>query len=111
MTTFIGAEYIIAYTLITKIQSGFDTATFQEVRDFGTKLQNELNKNNIDAVVISHSLPDVIEQFSEYFDIVVLNNCSYIKCKRGVYLSQLESRFLGYLPLNILSIVDDIIND
>lgn len=111
MTTFIGAEYIIAYTLITKIQSGFDTATFQEVRDFGAKLQNELNKNNIDAVVISHSLTDTVYQFSEYFEEVSLNNVNYIKRKRDISLSDLEFRFLGYLPLNILNTVDDIINE
>ena len=109
MTTFIGAEYVIAYTLMNKMQKGFDAVTFQEVRDFGNKLQIELNKNNIDAVVISHSLPDVVYQFSEYFEEVSLNNDNYIKCKRGVNLSNLESRFMGYLPLYIINIVNNII--
>ena len=81
MTTFIGAEYVIAYTLINKLKRGLDAVTFQEVRDFANKFQIELNKNDIDAVVINHSLPDAVYQFSEYFEAVSLNNENYIKCK------------------------------
>ena len=93
MTTFIGAEYIIAYTLITKIQSGFDTATFQEVRDFGTKLQNELNKNNIlngfgllchteslDHLIIPVIHPDSFEKKNKLFSDAIRLRRKLLDC-------------------------------
>ena len=111
MTTFINAEFVIAYTLISKLSKGLDVATFHEVRQFAAKLQGELDKNNIDAIVISHGMPDAVEQFNEYFDTIVLNNCSYIKCRREVGLTELKSRFVGFLPVNIINIVNKLLTD
>lgn len=105
MTTFISAEYVIAYALLDKMNKGLDAVTFNEVRELANKIQVRLNEADIDAVVISHNIPDTIYQFGEYFEMVTLNNTNYIKCKRGVSASKLESRFIGYLSLDTLKII------
>lgn len=106
MTVFIGAEYLIAIGLMRQLKSGKDTIAFAEVISLGEELQAMLNSVGEDAIVIRYNLSDTIAQFGNYFEEMELNCVPYIKCKDGINILTLENRFLGYLPLSVLQVMN-----
>lgn len=50
MNTFVGAEYVMANTLIALKRKGIDFITFEKLREIGFKIQTSFNKQGLDAI-------------------------------------------------------------
>lgn len=70
-----------------------------------------MNAANVDAIVIDHSLVQTITEFEDYFQMVEINDTPYVKCNYEVTQGTLERRFVGYLPLEVLEIMEKVIKD
>jgi len=104
MTTFIGTEYLMAYGLMKKLRSGENAITFAELQQMGRQLQNELNNSNVDAVVLTY-FKKALYEWNDYFTSAEANGNHYVKCAPQIRLGNLETRFIGYLPLNIIEVM------
>ena len=111
MTAFIGQEYLLGFCLLRQLRRGNDSVSFSEVRHTARVLQEALNSAKIDAIVIDHSLTQIISEFRDYFQMVEINGVPYVKCNHGVTIGTLERRFVGYLPLDVLEIAVKTIKD
>lgn len=111
MTTFVGSEYLIAYGILKQIPNGETSVSFPELRKMARQLQDKLNELEIDAIVIDYELQKAITSYPDYFEFVKLNGVPYAKCNRRIGKLDLEKRFIGYLPLNILQVAMNIIKD
>lgn len=111
MATIIGSEYLIGLGLLAKLKKGKNSISFAELSRLIRKVQNGLDNLNVTALVIDCDLQNTIEQFSEYFQTVELNNMLYAKCKAGIEANDLESRFMGYIPFDVLKVIVNLIED
>ncbi len=96
MITFVGAEYIIANLLIAlKRTNKKASVTLSELSEAGIYIQKMSLSNNIDAIFLSSAeqVATAIYDFSDYFEYD----------RETKQIEDLESRFMGYLPFNILS--------
>lgn len=103
MATFIGAEYLIANLFIEKAKRKLqEEVSIEEINVFSNYLQKKANSSNIDIVFLTsyyqicHSICDYLEYFT--FD----KEKEMIHLKKGCDRNSLESRFYGYLPIEIL---------
>lgn len=103
----IGAEYLIALGLMRALHSGRTWVSLPDLFELGCRLQDSLNAACVDAVVVRHCLVNVAESFSVFFTVDSLDGVNIIKCSPGVTLSDLQSRFLGYLPFPVLEILQE----
>ncbi len=105
MATFVGAEYIIANVLIAlKKTNKKDVVTIDELSKAGVFIQKRsLSENEIDAIFLSSSeqVATALYDFSDYFEYDKDNNS--IRIVKTKNIQDLESRFIGYLPFNVLS--------
>ena len=105
MATFVGAEYIIANVLIAlKKFNKKDTITLDELSEAGIYIQkHSLSNNEIDAIFLSSSKQVVtaLYDFSDYFEYDRENGS--IRIVKTKNIKDLESRFIRYLPFNVLS--------
>ncbi len=110
MATFVGAEYIIANILIAlKKLNNRDTVTLDELSEAGIFIQQQsLYKNEIDAIFLSSSeqVVTALYDFSDYFEYDRETNSIHIVKTKNI--KDLESRFIGYLPFNVLNFLVDI---
>ena len=97
MTTFVGAEYLIANAFIHLTESRY--LTIKELNECQRKMQNYWNSNNIDAI-INGNIKDAAYQFDDYFEI--REDVSLILLKPNITKMDLEYRFVGYLPLEVI---------
>ncbi len=111
MTTFIGSEYLIAYGLLKQIPNGKNIISFPKLRKMARQLQDKFNELGIDAIVIDYDLQGAIASYPDYFEFVELNGVPYVKCSSEIGMHDLERRFVGYLPLNILQVAMKLIKD
>lgn len=88
MTTFIGAEYLLAHALKNR-----DCISFEEIRYAGGQMQQRCNEKNIDVLVMAsgHDIMDAISDFSDYFR----NEGILIYSKKNL------DRFIGFFPQDI----------
>lgn len=96
--------FLMAYGLINKLRNGKNAITFAELRDMARKLQDELNTSDADGVVLAY-FDKALYEWSDYFTSVEVNGDYYVKCAPEVGLHDLESRFIGYLPLEIIEVM------
>lgn len=105
MATFVGAEYIIANVLIAlKRLNKRDMVTLEELSEAGIYIQKQsLIDVDIDAIFLSSSeqVASAIYDFSDYFEFDRESNAIYIVKTKNI--DDLESRFMGYLPFNVLN--------
>lgn len=105
MATFVGAEYIIANVLIAlKRLNKRDMVTLEELSEAGIYIQKQsLIDENINAIFLSSSeqVASAIYDFSDYFEYDKESNSIYIVKTKNI--DDLESRFMGYLPFNVLN--------
>ena len=105
MATFVGAEYIIANMLIALSKTTKrDVVTLSELSEAGIYIQKQsLEEEKIDAIFLSSSeqVINALYDFSDYFEYDQANNS--IRIVKTKNIKDLESRFIGYLPFNILS--------
>ena len=110
MVTFVGAEYIIANVLIAlKKINKKDMITLDELSEAGIYIQkHSLSNNEIDAIFLSSSeqVATALYDFSDYFEYDRKNKS--IRIVKTKNIQDLESRFIGYLPLKVLSFLVDI---
>lgn len=107
MDTFVGAEYVIANALIALSKRGEDCISFSRLRSIGVKIQQYCNKEGIDAVILTSSdrITTAVYDFSDYFEYSEADgdtNDPMIRVRKNTPIAQLEKRFVGYLPVDII---------
>lgn len=104
MATFVGAEYIIANLLIAmKKAQKKESISLEELSSAGVYIQKSSIEKDVDAIFLSSTdqLSMAIFDFSDYFEYDENTQKIYIvKTKK---ISDLESRFIGYLPFDVLT--------
>ncbi len=112
MATFVGAEYIIANLLIAmKKKKNRESISLEELSSAGVYIQKLSLEKNIDAIFLSSTdqLSTAIFDFSDYFEYDANNQEIHIvKTKK---ISDLESRFIGYLPFSVLVFLVEAANE
>lgn len=104
MNTFVGAEYVMANALIALKRRGTDFITFERLREIGVKIQSSFNEKGIDAVILTSgsSISTAIFDFSDYFKCEEIDGNPAIFIQKDTTITDLENRFVGYLPVDIL---------
>lgn len=112
MITFVGAEYIIANLIIALNKTSI---SFNKLSDLDIYLKKMTIKKNIDIVCFTSQdqLKLACLNFPEYFICNKNNNTIYLNNKRSI--NDLKSRFIGYLPIDIiiflLESIDEFVNN
>lgn len=104
MVTFVGAEYIIANSLIAfKKNRNRTNISLCELNELGIYIQKLSTEENVDAVFLTSQdrVKSAIFDFSDYFEYNEENKTICIKQTRQV--TDLTSRFVGYLPWDIIA--------
>ena len=106
MTTFVGAEYVIANILIAEeLNYHNDSISIEQLMSAISYIQNLAKERGI-AAEFCVSYPDLmkaIDSFSDYFNF----NNQIVSIAPGRKLDDLKSRFIGYLPLYVISFLVD----
>ena len=110
MDTFVGAEYVIANALIALSKKGHDSITFSKLRTIGVQIQQYCNEQGIDAVILTSGdkISAAIYDFSDYFEYAETETPfrePMIRIRKNIPITQLETRFVGYLPLDIIDVL------
>lgn len=109
MNTFVGAEYVIANALIA-LKEKQDYITFEKLREIGVKIQQSFNEHGVDAVILTTGdrIKSAIYNFSDYFEYDEIGDDipkPIIRIKKSTTCKDLEQRFMGYLPLDVLRLL------
>lgn len=110
MDTFVGAEYVIANALIALSKKGQDCISYSRLRSIGVKIQQYCNREGIDAVILTSSdkINTAIYDFSDYFEYIETDGDTsnpMIRIRKNTPITQLEKRFVGYLPVDIIKML------
>ena len=109
MTSFVGAEYVIAGMLIQKIKLGQNFLPVEELSRYGINLQNKANARNIDIVFLTakEQINNAIHNYSDYFNCSydTYNQVKYIMLDNSKDISDLEYHFMAYLPKTVLELI------
>jgi len=103
MVTFVGAEYVIANILIAaKKNLRRDSISLAEMYSAATYIQKQAMNEGVNAIFMcsTDNISAAVHDFPDYFGYEAKKKEIYRKPKR---LSDLESRFIGYLPFNVLT--------
>lgn len=112
MVTFVGAEYIIANSLIAlKKRKNRSTISFSELSDLGIYIQKMSIEKDLDAVFLTSQdqYTSALFDFSDYFDYNEVEQTICIKQTKQI--TDLASRFVGYLPWEVLAFLVETTND
>lgn len=112
MVTFVGAEYIIANVLIAlKKSKNRSKITFRELNNLGIFIQKMSIEKCVDAVFLTSQdqMASALFDFSDYFEYSGAD--SSICIKRTKQIDDLASRFVGYLPWDVLSFLVETTNE
>ncbi|MCI7349681.1 MAG: hypothetical protein MSH60_02890 [Ruminococcus sp.] len=109
MTSFVGAEYVIATMLIEKAKKGISHVSIDELGKYGICVQHTANSENLDAVFLTskYQLFNAIYDFSDYFscEFDASGNLSEIYLNSSKNITDLEFRFIGYLSDDIYKLL------
>lgn len=109
MTNFVGAEYVIATMLMEKSKAGKKFVSMDDLSSYGIHVQRMANDQNINAVFLTSKsqLFNAIYDFSDYFTCNFDSNgdLESITLEHSKDISDLEYRFMGYLPKMIFEIL------
>ena len=104
MATFVGAEYIIANLLIAMKRNRIqDSISLKDLGSAGVDIQKMSLEEGINAIFLSSSdqLSTAIFDFSDYFEYDgTTDSIRVVETKK---ISDLENRFMGYLPIKVLT--------
>lgn len=106
MVTFVGAEYIIANSLIAlKRERNRTTISLSELNELGIYMKKMSIEKDLDAVflVSQDQLATALFDFSDYFEYN--ENDGIICIKKSRHITDLASRFVGYLPWEVLAFI------
>lgn len=104
MATFVGAEYIIANMLIAmKKTQNRESISLEELSKAGVDIQKWSAEKDLNAIFLSSTdqVSTAIYDFSDYFQFEA--ETQSIRIVKTKQISDLESRFIGYLPFDVLS--------
>lgn len=113
MTTFVGAEYLIASMLIEKSKQHYSSeVTLEELGKYGIYVQSRSVIGNINAVFLTSKSQfyNAIFDFSDYFECLYDSNGQLkgIRIEKTRNVDDLENRFMGYLPEDIFEFLSEI---
>lgn len=112
MTKFVGAEYVIATMLIEKAKLGKKEVTIDDLKSYGVNVQREANAKDVDVVFLTSAtqLYNAIYDFSDYFtcNFDAIGQLSSITIEHSKDVTDLEYRFMGYLPKEIFEILVEV---
>ena len=112
MVTFVGAEYIIANSLIAinKMKNRTEI-TLAELSDCGLQLQKKSVTHDLNVVFLSSEdqFTNAIYNYSDYFEYY--NEKKLVGIKQSKRVADLQSRFYGYLPFDVLSFLFNTTNE
>lgn len=113
MTKFVGAEYIIACTLIDLKKKGIDEIKVDDLCEYGIQMQDYSIAAKVDAVFLTAFpyVEEAIYDFSDYFCVNrsadgEIKSISLVEDKK---IEDLASRFVGSIPLDILSVIEEVL--
>lgn len=104
MVTFVGAEYIIANVLIAlKRRKNKAIISLSELNEFGIYIKKKSIESDLDAVflVSQDQLNLALFDFSDYFEYI--ESGKIICINKNKQIIDLASRFVGYLPWDVLA--------
>lgn len=104
MFTYVGAEYVIANFLIElKKEKNKTDISLEEINDLGMYIQKMSIERDVDAVFLisQDQISTAMYDFSDYFEYNDVNKTICIKQTKQV--ADLASRFVGYLPWEVMS--------
>lgn len=109
MTQFIGAEYLIANLLIQKMKNNKPFVSLEELSRYGIEVRRISVEEDLDAVFLLSRIEiyNAIFDFSDYFQ------CEYddhdqikgITISKTKGIEDLETRFVGFIPDNIVDVL------
>ena len=102
MNTFVGAEYVMANALIALKRKGTDFITFERLREIGFKIQTSFNEQ---VLTSGDSISAAIFDFSDYFQYKEMDGVPAIEIHKDITITDLENRFVGYLPVDVLGVL------
>lgn len=112
MATFVGAEYIVANLLIAKKNHDEDSSmSLEELGNASVYIQRRSLNTDVDAIFSSsmEQLSAAVFEFCDYFKYnEAQQKISVVESKE---ISDLKSRFIGYLPFDVLSFLVKAAND
>lgn len=112
MFTFVGAEYIIANSLIAlKKTKNRTKISLSELNQLGIYIQQMSIEEEVDAVflVSQDQLTSAVFDFSDYFEYNAADKTICIKQTKQI--TDLASRFVGYLPWDVIAFLVKTTND
>lgn len=104
MFTYVGAEYVIANFLIAlKKAKNKSAISLGEVNSLGMYIQQMSTETDVDAVFLisQDQITTAMYDFSDYFEYNEIDKTICIKQTKQV--TDLASRFVGYLPWEVMS--------
>ena len=108
MSTFVGAEYLIANLIIaTATKNGSSDVSMSHLEDFGIEVQKRCIADDIDAVLLM-SKSGVVEALYDFSDYFTWNNAEdklLIKKNDTITIDALKARFMGFLPSSVLKVI------
>lgn len=103
------AEYVIAVMLIKKAKIGVSSVSIDELSKYGIYIQRMANLKKLDTVFLMSKpqLLNSIYDFSDYFSYKLDSegNLSEIYLNFSKDTTDLEFRFMSYIPQKILEIL------
>lgn len=112
MFAFVGAEYIIAnLLLVMKRKQGRSIVSFSELNDLGIFIQKRSIEKDLNAVFLTSQDQYTLAlfDFSDYFDYDEARQTICIRQTKQI--TDLASRFVGYLPWEVLTFLVETTND
>ena len=104
MFTYVGAKYVIANFLIAlKKAKNKSAISLGEVNSLGMYIQQMSTETDVDAVFLisQDQITTAMYDFSDYFEYNEVDKTICIKQTKQV--TDLASRFVGYLPWEVMS--------
>lgn len=111
MTTFIGAESLIAFGLIRAFYAKRDYVTEPELHELARTLQACFNDNDINAIVQDASISYAIYG-SDYFKKEKVNDESrYFLASKLTTIDDLRFRFMARYPIEVHTAIEAVISE
>lgn len=102
MCTFIKMEYLVANALVELYEKKqIDKISLEQIRDYGIKVEEELNNKNDTRAILLFSNNYTREFLHDYSDLFELID-EDIKIRSGVTIDDIREHILSYISVDIL---------
>lgn len=108
MCTLIKMEYLVANALVELYENrNIDRVSLEDIRNYGIKVEEKLNKENKIKAVLLYSnnyTKEFLHDYSDWFEMVD----GFIKIKTGVTIDDIRDHILSYISIDILlALIDE----